>query len=186
MKLYLVRHGESVANREGFLAGNRIDAELTEHGREQAQKTAKKLKGEHVNIIYASPLKRAIDTARIIAQELTIADIHIDERLTERDDGVLTGKTHDAIANYAEKVIKTPGVGYFIGVEGSEEFPELYERAEHLLKDVQEKHKDPNNTVLLVTSNDIGVMILAAARGISWITALETLHITNAEIVEVI
>lgn len=64
---YMIRHGESTANRDGYFSGIQ-DVMLTEKGREQArdaQPHIKKLKVKPTLIIH-SHLRRAIDTAKII------------------------------------------------------------------------------------------------------------------------
>ena len=61
---YFVRHGESVANSEGWLAGH-IDSPLTLRGREQARRLQESLDDLPVDKAYCSDLKRAFDTAEI-------------------------------------------------------------------------------------------------------------------------
>ena len=63
--LILVRHGESVANAQGLLLG-RTDAELTEKGRAQAV-AARALVYDPVAEVRSSPLRRARDTAELLA-----------------------------------------------------------------------------------------------------------------------
>lgn len=72
---YLIRHGQ----KEEAL-GN---PPLTTLGRQQAKITAKYLKDKEIKKIYASPRKRTIQTASIIAKELSL-QITQDERLKER------------------------------------------------------------------------------------------------------
>lgn len=89
-KLYLVRHGETVANKAHILQGQ-IQGELNDEGIAQAQHLAEKMKGEPIDAFVASDLKRAIDTCHIIAQphgkEVTTTPL-----LRERDWGSFTGK----------------------------------------------------------------------------------------------
>lgn len=59
-----IRHGESVANAEGWLAGH-VDAALTERGVAQATALADELRGEVIDVAYASDLHRAKETARL-------------------------------------------------------------------------------------------------------------------------
>lgn len=65
-ELYFVRHGQSVANIEHFFAGN-TDTELSPLGLLQAEKTAEYFKDKHIDRIYASPLQRAYNTGKAIA-----------------------------------------------------------------------------------------------------------------------
>ena len=81
-RLLLVRHGESVANRQGIFAGY-YDAELEENGRIQAQKTASYIVNEYqVDKVYASDLKRAYETGKAVA-DLAGVEIVAKEGLRE-------------------------------------------------------------------------------------------------------
>lgn len=68
MKLYLVRHGETVWNLESRFQGW-TDKELSHKGREQAAEIGRQLSGVHFDAAYSSTLSRAFDTARIILGE---------------------------------------------------------------------------------------------------------------------
>jgi probable phosphoglycerate mutase len=59
----LVRHGESVANAEGWLAGH-VDVPLTALGRHQADLLAPRLVSERIVRVVSSDLRRAMDTAK--------------------------------------------------------------------------------------------------------------------------
>jgi broad specificity phosphatase PhoE len=80
--LILVRHGESVANARGLLLG-RTDAELTEAGRDQAL-AARTLVHGPVAEVRSSPLRRALDTAELLALGPPVT---VDERWIEVDYG---------------------------------------------------------------------------------------------------
>ena len=85
MKLYLVRHGESLCNVERMLYG-RTDCALTDKGREQARAVGEKLAGTAIERCVASPLIRAADTARIALAGRGVP-IELDGRLMEQDMG---------------------------------------------------------------------------------------------------
>lgn len=93
----LVRHGETVWNRENRLQGTK-DIQLSKIGIEQAKAAAKRLQQDHWDMIVSSDLSRAIDTARIINENLGI-DHFVEPRLRERNFGILEGKTRDEIIN---------------------------------------------------------------------------------------
>ena len=67
MRLILVRHGETLWNRERRIQGCRSDTELSMRGKEQAEKIALSLKSQKVDRICSSTLKRAMDTACAVA-----------------------------------------------------------------------------------------------------------------------
>lgn len=66
MNIFIIRHGESVWNREQRVQG-REDPGLSVAGRKQARAAAKRLKKEGIKTVYSSDLKRAAQTAKIIA-----------------------------------------------------------------------------------------------------------------------
>lgn len=69
--VYLVRHGQSHGNYPVDTYG--LDRELTEKGHEQAKAAAKNLKKIKFDTIFTSPLVRAQQTAKIIAEEHKLA-----------------------------------------------------------------------------------------------------------------
>jgi len=66
MNIFIIRHGESVWNREQRVQG-REDPGLSAAGRKQAAAAAKRLRREGIKTVYSSDLKRAAQTAKMIA-----------------------------------------------------------------------------------------------------------------------
>lgn len=103
--IYLVRHGESEANTKKRFSGI-TDVELTERGALQAVKAGKKLKDKTIHNIFSSPLKRAKNTAEIIADEIGFnkKDIIIENCLTEVNFGIFENLTWEEIVEqYADE-----------------------------------------------------------------------------------
>ena len=94
--LLLARHGETDWNREGRWQGH-TDVELNERGREQARALARQLADEPIDVIYASDLRRAHETALIVAEAKRMAVV-TDRGLREIDVGRWSGHTPDEIA----------------------------------------------------------------------------------------
>ena len=90
MELYITRHGETSWNYENKILG-RTDIPLNERGRAQARELAEKLKDVEIDVIIASPLSRALETATYIANAKNMP-IRTDERLVEIDFGVFEGQ----------------------------------------------------------------------------------------------
>jgi len=65
-RVFMVRHGATVASAEDRFAGA-TDIELSDEGREQTRRLAARLSEEKIAAIYASPLGRTVETARILA-----------------------------------------------------------------------------------------------------------------------
>lgn len=92
MKLYLIRHGETDWNALKRLQGM-TDIPLNEKGEELAQKTGEGMKEISIDLIYTSPLKRALRTAELIRGEKKIPII-TDERIREISFGKYEGMVH--------------------------------------------------------------------------------------------
>ena len=95
-----IRHGQTDWNTKGLMQG-RDDVPLNEEGIKQANDAAKELKEAlsktsfKFDKIYSSPLSRAFVTANTIAKSLCQDTPICDERLIERDFGVLSGGHYD-------------------------------------------------------------------------------------------
>ena len=66
-RLFLVRHGATELTAEARFSGA-TDVPLSEEGRKQVENLAKRLAGEPLDAIYASPMGRTVETARILAR----------------------------------------------------------------------------------------------------------------------
>lgn len=91
MKLLLIRHGDVSTQKEEVFHGQ-SDVPLTELGEKQAQKTAEKLSNMTIHKIYSSPLKRANDTARCIAERHGL-DVEVLPELNDIHYGAWQGLT---------------------------------------------------------------------------------------------
>jgi len=93
-KLVLLRHGESLWNRENRFTGW-TDVDLTDHGREEARRAGRLLKesGYTFDVAYTSVLKRAVKTLWLALEEMDLMWIPIYNswRLNERHYGALQG-----------------------------------------------------------------------------------------------
>ena len=67
VRMFLVRHGTTVLSAEDRFAGS-SDVELSDDGRRQARQLAERLAGERLAAVYASPLRRAIETGAIVGR----------------------------------------------------------------------------------------------------------------------
>jgi broad specificity phosphatase PhoE len=73
-RLFVIRHGATVLSAEDSFAGA-TDVELSEAGRSQVEHLADRLAVEKIAAVYASPMRRTMDTAAIIAAEHRLAPI---------------------------------------------------------------------------------------------------------------
>ena len=93
--ILLARHGETDWNRELRFQGH-ADQRLNETGRRQAGELAARLAPEPIVAIYASDLRRASETAEIVARELELP-LQLDARLREIDVGSWQGRTRQEL-----------------------------------------------------------------------------------------
>jgi broad specificity phosphatase PhoE len=66
-RVFMVRHGATVLSAEDRFAGE-TDVKLSDEGREQTRRLAERLSGEKIVAVFASPLGRTVETARILAE----------------------------------------------------------------------------------------------------------------------
>lgn len=94
--LYLVRHGETDWNLARRVQGS-TDIPLNDTGRAQAHATGRLVASREWEVIVASPLLRAFETATIIASEIGLTTVEANEAFMERQYGEAEGLDHDAI-----------------------------------------------------------------------------------------
>lgn len=94
-ELILIRHGETDSNKRGAFLGW-TDVDLNRNGIKQSEDLAHKLKGENIEKIFCSPLKRTLETAKIINSKLSV-EIEKVEGLKERNFGVWDNLTFEEI-----------------------------------------------------------------------------------------
>ena len=99
--IYIIRHGQTEKNRANVLQG-RSDIPLNDSGRQQAEEVRNRVikAGIHFDLVYTSPLIRAVQTAAIIAEGIPQLK---DDRLIEMDYGPYEGMD---LANPAPEVLE--------------------------------------------------------------------------------
>ncbi|MDB5185015.1 MAG: Fructose-26-bisphosphatase [Candidatus Saccharibacteria bacterium] len=140
-RLYFVRHGLSVMNQQGIFSG-RTETPLAPEGIEQCKHAAQEAVHLGINAIVTSPMKRAYDTAVIIAGAVDIpaADIISKDLFMERGFGVLEGTAYQADMDMT-------------GIEGVETEEQILARAH---KAVEFLNSLPYDTILVVSHGAIG------------------------------
>ena len=95
-EFYVFRHGQTDMNLAGRWQGCSIDLELNETGFKQAYQLAEELSQSGIQAVFSSPLKRALQTAEIVAKALH-TPLKIENGLIEGCFGVAEGKTKQEI-----------------------------------------------------------------------------------------
>lgn len=89
--LYLIRHGENLANLTKEFSYLKVDYSLTPKGKLQAEQTARQLQDRSIAAVYSSPLRRAYETAAELAVLLG-QDVVVMEQFRELNVGDLEGQ----------------------------------------------------------------------------------------------
>ncbi|MDA2811327.1 MSMEG_4193 family putative phosphomutase [Nocardiopsis sp. RSe5-2] len=115
--LVLLRHGLTAVTGS-VLAGRAPGIDLDDRGRRQAEDTARRLAGLHLDAIVTSPLERCRQTAEPLAAALGLDPV-VDERFSECDYGTWTGRTLEELKDEPEwpVVQQHPSAARFPGGE---------------------------------------------------------------------
>ena len=140
MRVYIVRHGQSVANVAGFRNGQG-DVPLTEKGREEALEIRPKLSGVSFDRIYSSDLIRAIDTCIIALPESDPIQI---KELREIDVGSLMGKTNEECLNLFGPEYSLNSADYNFVPYGGENLDMVFDRVSHFMHLLESLPEDLN------------------------------------------
>lgn len=159
-KIVLIRHGETAWNQEGRVQGL-TDTSLNDTGVRQAESLALALKEERLNAIYSSPLRRALDTARVIAEQHGL-QVQVEDDLREMDVGDMDGLTYKELRErYADFMKEWSENVSTLKMPGGEHISELQERAWQTIQDIVSKH--PGATVAVVSHNFVIQSIICKA-----------------------
>ncbi|NEP19356.1 MAG: histidine phosphatase family protein [Leptolyngbya sp. SIO4C1] len=178
----LVRHGRSTYNDQGRYQGSSDEAELTPLGCETAQQVGKWLQHETIHAVYASPLKRAQQTANaILKQQLDqVASLTFSDDLREMDLPAWQGLPYQTVretfaADYRcwlerpheFQMEQLPQSGSALAVATRPFYPvrSLYERAQQFWQTVLPRHV--GQTLLVVSHGGTIHALISTALGLS-------------------
>jgi 2,3-bisphosphoglycerate-dependent phosphoglycerate mutase len=175
LKLVLIRHGESICNRENRFGGW-IDTDLSENGIEEAKEAASRLKesGYSFDVAFTSVLKRAIRTLWIILDEMDLMWIPVYRswRLNERFYGGLQGLNKaETAAKYGEEQVLIWRRSFDVRPPGVEKSDQWYPGNSRRYQDLKEEElplteslKDTRDRVLPYWHETIAPTIRAGKR----------------------
>jgi broad specificity phosphatase PhoE len=164
VRLYLVRHGETESNRLGLALGQ-DDVPLNERGLRQAEQVARALARQPLAAVYASPLQRALSTARAIAEPQGL-EVKVEQRLIEMDIGEAEGLTFAEVRSRYPNFLETWAgpEGPARPMPGGERLLDVQERAWSAVDELAARHRE--EAVAAVTHNFVILSILARVLGI--------------------
>lgn len=172
LRLFLVRHGESPSNRELRYLGRR-DEPLTEAGVRQAECLAAALAGLALAAVYASPLQRATETGRLIAEGAGLPLV-AEPRLIEQCFGEWEGLTRAELlargGEDRERLLRWESDAD-AAPPGGESLTSVETRMRSLLADLAAAHQAGGAPVALVSHVSPIKALLCAALGAPLLTA---------------
>ena len=134
--IYIVRHGQTEMNNRKVLQG-RSNYPLNDAGIAQAQKAADILRHISFMKVYTSPLKRAVQTAEIIAPNVSAV---IDDRLIEMDYGPYEGADLNRLP--PEMLMFFSDFAHNPAPDGMEQLSSVVERAGSFLEEIRNLEGD--------------------------------------------
>lgn len=158
-RYFVMRHGEAKSNIEGFLdSGADTTNHLSERGKEQAVERAADLSGQGIDMIVASPVLRAQETAVIVRRSLGLPEsaLMTDERLTEMRFGSFERKL---VTEWKEAFKDEPALTD--ASHGGESYADVRRRAGEFLFEIERRYT--GKTILIVTHDSPAWLIDAVA-----------------------
>ena len=131
MKIYFIRHGETVWNTLKIFQGS-SNSPLTEKGREQAKKLGEKLKNTEFTNFYSSPMGRTIETSQLI-----IGDRNIKIEFIEEFKEISVGRMEGVPREKFEKDFPEQYHNFFFNPKDYDPTPFAGETYPHLLERVK-------------------------------------------------
>ena len=149
MRLIITWHGQTEGNNKRILSG--VDDELSLEGKDQAKKLSLRLKDEHIDIIFSSPIQRAKETAEEIAKFHPKAKFILADELKEMELGSYLNKGFDEADwdNMSKDV---------------ESRTSMFNWVKFLFEKVYKIHS--NQTILFVAHNALNKSLIRFLRGI--------------------
>jgi len=181
LRLFVVRHGETVWVRERRFAGSR-DIPLTEAGRRQCAAVARALAGGVVAAVYASPLERARASAELIAKPHGLP-VRVAPAFAEMAFGPWEGLTGQEVrTRFPEAWEQWRSAPHLCKLSGGDTLSGVAERVAAGLEELREAHA--GQTVVLVSHAIVARVIVLAALGLG-LDRLWTVDAAPAGITEI-
>ena len=178
-EIILVRHGETEWNLKEVFRG-RIDIELNETGLKQAELLAEYLSHLKLEAIYSSPLRRALKTAEMIADDHKLG-VEIAPGLIDFNYGEWQGQPHQEVKDKCKELYaKWINLPHQVKIPAGESLDDVRERALEVVNDVVARHE---GTVALVSHRVVNKVLICALLGLDnshfWNIRQDTCGITT-------
>ena len=161
-KLILARHGETMWNVEKVFRG-RADVNLNEVGIKQAELLGKHLCNWELEAIYSSPVKRALDTANIVARRVEVA-VYIAEGLTDFDFGEWQSLSEQGVKRLYPAIFNEWQTSpHKVRMPGGENLDDVTKRTAEVVDEVLSRH---HGNVLLVSHRVVFKVLICSLLGL--------------------
>jgi len=159
MRIILVRHGSTEWNDKDVFRG-RVDISLDKIGIQQAYAIANRLSVLDVSAVYSSPLKRALETAQIIATKLKV-NIKAEDSLVDFDFGKWQGlSTREVQKQFPQAYKQWLSEPHLVKIPGAENLSDVRNRITKMLFETLIKEK---NDIVVVSHRIVNKMLICAA-----------------------
>jgi len=158
MKIYLIRHSESVDDILNCYGGV-ADFELTEDGKNKVKEYSKKFKNYRVEKIYTSPYKRALNSAKILNESINV-ELEVVDGIREFNQyGVMSGVNKDLAKDIFSNLLNMEeykDFGYYNKKTfyGGEEIIDFDTRVKDAINEIINNSKE-YNTVAIITHGGV-------------------------------
>ncbi len=161
-RIYLVRHGATDLTAEDRFAGS-TDVPLSEEGRQQVTALAERLRCDTLDGIYASPMGRTMETARIIAGPHR-CPLQPEPDLREIDYGRWEGRTRDEVEQeFAEEYDAWQEDPLTMAPAGGESGIQVLARALPVMRRIVQDHR--HRSVLVVSHKGTNRLLVSSLLG---------------------
>jgi len=178
MRIYLARHAQVTSNKKEVNFNN-FDESLTDYGKEESKKMAKRLAWVKIDKVFISNTKRAYET---ILPLLELKDIPFqrDERLNEADFGIFNGLTlKEAKQKYPDVYKRRSKDKYNVRIPKGESYADVALRLSSFFQDLQKGSK--KKTFLIVTHATVLKVFLIYFLNYS-VVKVDSIHFRNTSI----
>jgi broad specificity phosphatase PhoE len=161
-RVFLVRHGATSLTTEDRFAGS-SDVPLSEQGRTQVASLAERLRGESIEAVYASPLQRTMETARILAGAHALQPI-AEPALREIDYGHWEGRSRSEVErDFRTEYAIWEEDPFTIAPTGGESGVNVLNRILPVMRRIVEQHR--HRTVLVVSHKGTNRLLISSLLG---------------------
>ena len=161
-RVFLVRHGATVLTAEDRFAGA-TDVLLSDEGREQTRRLAERLQNEDISAVFASPMSRTMETARILAEPHGLT-VQPRDGFREISHGRWEQMTRREVEErFPEEAAEWEKDPYTFAPEGGESGLAVTARALPALLELVRKH--PGQSVLVVSHKGTIRLLLSSLLG---------------------